>query len=284
MNGVQTCALPICREWGDWAEDVGKICQLQIKHINDVLKDPTKTKSREAFESFKKELKATLNDSLTDDEIVEMLGQHVVTQPILDALFTIQTSEGTSYEFSKQNPIAIAMTSMMDSLDKESMRLATKSLEDFYRSVRNRTRTIKTSADRQLLIKELFEKFFKAAFPKQQEKLGIVYTPIEIVDFINQSVADLLKKEFNCSIADDGIHILDPFSGTGTFIARLMQSGLIPTDRLPNKFEHELHANEIVPLAYYVASMNIEGVFHELCPNEVYPNERHRSGCTRRLV
>ena len=262
------------REWGDWAEDVGKICQLQIKHINDVLKDPTKTKSREAFESFKKELKATLNDSLTDDEIVEMLGQHVVTQPILDALFTIQTSEGTSYEFSKQNPIAIAMTSMMDSLDKESMKLATKSLADFYRSVRNRTRTIKTSADRQLLIKELFEKFFKAAFPKQQEKLGIVYTPIEIVDFINQSVADLLKKEFNCSIADDGIHILDPFSGTGTFIARLMQSGLIPIERLPNKFEHELHANEIVPLAYYVASMNIEGVFHDLCPNEVYqPNK-----------
>ena len=262
------------REWGDWAEDVGKICQLQITHINDVLKDPTKSKSREAFESFKKELKATLNDNLTDDEIVEMLGQHVVTQPILDALFTIQTSEGTVYEFSKQNPIAIAMTSMMNSLDKESMKLATKSLEDFYRSVRNRTRTIKSSADRQLLIKELFEKFFKAAFPKQQEKLGIVYTPIEVVDFINQSVADLLKKEFNCSIADDGIHILDPFSGTGTFIARLMQSGLIPTNRLPNKFEHELHANEIVPLAYYVASMNIEGVFHELCPNEVYhPNK-----------
>ena len=263
------------REWGDWAEDVGKICQLQIAHINDVLKDPTKTKSREAFESFKKELKATLNDNLTDDEIVEMLGQHVVTQPILDALFTIQTSEGTAYEFSKQNPIAIAMTSMMNSLDKESMKLATKSLEDFYRSVRNRTRTIKTSADRQLLIKELFEKFFKAAFPKQQEKLGIVYTPIEVVDFINQSVADLLKKEFNCSIADDGIHILDPFSGTGTFIARLMQSGLIPTDRLPHKFEHELHANEIVPLAYYVASMNIEGVFHELCPNEVYHGENN---------
>ena len=269
------------REWGDWAEDVGKICQLQIKHINDVLKDPTKTKSRQTFESFKKELKATLNDNLTDDEIVEMLGQHVVTQPILDALFTIQTSEGTAYEFSKQNPIAVAMTSMMDTLDRESMKLATKSLEDFYRSVRNRTRTIKTSADRQLLIKELFEKFFKAAFPKQQEKLGIVYTPIEIVDFINQSVADLLKKEFNCNISDDGIHILDPFSGTGTFIARLMQSGLISTDRLPSKFEHELHANEIVPLAYYVASMNIEGVFHELCPNEVYPEKWFFFDCKR---
>lgn len=261
------------REWGDWAEDVGKICQMQIKHINDVLSDPTKTKSRAAFESFKKELKATLNDNLTDDEVIEMLGQHVVTQPILDALFTVKNGDEIIYEFSKQNPIATAMTAMMNSLDKESMKLATKSLEDFYRSVRNRTRTIKTAADRQLLIKELFEKFFKAAFPKQQEKLGIVYTPIEIVDFINQSVADLLKKEFNCNIGDKGIHVLDPFSGTGTFIARLMQSGLIPKEQLPNKFEHELHANEIVPLAYYVASMNIEGVFHELCPNEVYrPN------------
>ncbi len=262
------------REWGDWAEDVGKICQMQIKHINDVLSDPTKTKSRAAFESFKKELKATLNDNLTDDEVIEMLGQHVVTQPILDALFTVKNGDEIIYEFSKQNPIATAMTAMMNSLDKESMKLATKSLEDFYRSVRNRTRTIKTAADRQLLIKELFEKFFKAAFPKQQEKLGIVYTPIEIVDFINQSVADLLKKEFNCNIGDKGIHVLDPFSGTGTFIARLMQSGLIPKEQLPNKFEHELHANEIVPLAYYVASMNIEGVFHELCPNEVYrPNK-----------
>ena len=262
------------REWGDWAEDVGKICQMQIKHINEVLSDPTKTKSRAAFESFKKELKATLNGNLTDDEVIEMLGQHVVTQPILDALFTVKNGDEVIYEFSKQNPIATAMTAMMNSLDKESMKLATKSLEDFYRSVRNRTRTIKTAADRQLLIKELFEKFFKAAFPKQQEKLGIVYTPIEIVDFINQSVADLLKKEFNCNIGDKGIHVLDPFSGTGTFIARLMQSGLIPKEQLPNKFEHELHANEIVPLAYYVASMNIEGIFHELCPNEVYrPNK-----------
>lgn len=188
------------REWGDWAEDVGKICQLQIDHIKEVLKDPANIKSREAFQSFKKELKATLNGNLTDEDIIEMLGQHVVTQPILDALFTIKKGNEVIYEFSKQNPIAKAMTAMMNSLDKESMKFATKSLEDFYQSVRNRTRTIKNSADRQLLIKELFEKFFKAAFPKQQEKLGIVYTPIEIVDFINQSVADLLEKEFNCSI------------------------------------------------------------------------------------
>lgn len=261
------------REWGDWAEDVGKICQMQIKHIKDVLNDPDKPKSREAFDRFTKELKATLNGDLSEDEIIEMLGQHVVTKPILDALFTIKKGDEVVYEFSKQNPIAKAMTTMINALDKDSMKVASKSLQEFYRSVQMRTRNIKTAADRQILIKELFEKFFKVAFPKQQEKLGIVYTPIEVVDFINQSVADLLQKEFGCNIGDKGIHILDPFTGTGTFIARLMQGGLIPKENLPEKFEHDLHANEIVPLAYYIASMNIEGVFHELCPEQGYePN------------
>ena len=258
------------REWGDWAEDVGKICQMQIKHIKDVLDNPDNTKSQKAFASFKEELKATLNDSLTEDEVIEMLGQHIVTQPILDALFTVKEGEETVYEFSRHNPIAKAMTTMIDALDKDSMKVAYKSLEEFYRSVRMRTRTIKTAADRQVLIKELFEKFFKVAFPKQQEKLGIVYTPIEVVDFINRSVADLLKKEFGTDIGEEGVHILDPFAGTGTFMARLMQSGLIAKDKLPQKFENELHANEIVPLAYYVASMNLEGIYHEICPEASY--------------
>lgn len=263
------------REWGDWAEDVGEICRVQIKHIQDVLDDPKNESSRKAFEAFQKELKATLNGDLEANEIIEMLGQHVVTEPILDALFTIKDDAGNVvYQFTKQNPITKAMTTMMEALDKEGMKVATKSLQEFYRSVQMRTRMIKSAADRQVLIKELFEKFFKVAFPKQQSKLGIVYTPVEIVDFINQSVADLLKREFGTDIAEEGVHILDPFTGTGTFIARLMQSGLIPKERLPKKFEHELHANEIVPLAYYVASMNVEGVFHEICPNEVYqPNK-----------
>ncbi len=229
------------REWADWAEDVGKICQLQVKHIREVLGNPENEKSRKAFANFQKELKATLNGNLDEDEVIEMLGQHVVTQPILDALFTVTNGEQIIYEFSKQNPIALAMTTMIDALDKDSMKVASKSLEEFYRSVRMRTRTIKTAADRQILIKELFEKFFKVAFPKQQEKLGIVYTPIEVVDFINQSVADLLRKEFDTDISDEGIHILDPFAGTGTFMARLMQSGLIPKEKLSKKFASELH-------------------------------------------
>lgn len=260
------------REWGDWAEDVGLFCEKQVAHIEKVLRESET--SRAAFESFKKELKATLNGELSDKEIVDMLGQHVVTQPILDALFTIRDDAGNIiYEFSKHNPIARAMTAMVDSLDKDGMRTAVGALKDFYESVQIRMRNVKTAAERQTVIKDLFEKFFKAAFPKLQEKLGIVYTPVEVVDFINRSVADLMKQEFGTNLYDDGVHILDPFSGTGTFLARLMQSGLIPQDKLPKKFATELHGNEIVPLAYYVASMNLEGVFHELCPSQPYaPN------------
>lgn len=245
------------REWEDWAEDVGQICQEQIKHINKVLAESEP--SKKAFEGFKSELKNTLNGELTDNEVVEMLGQHVVTKPILDAFFG-------DYPFSAMNPIAKAMTEMVEKLDNEGMKKATKLLNGFYKAVQIRMKNVKTAAERQTVIKELFEKFFKYAFPKQQEKLGIVYTPVEIVDFINQSVADVMKKEFHADIADEGVHILDPFTGTGTFMARLIESGLIPQDKLKEKFENELHASEIMPLAYYVASMNLESVFYERCP------------------
>jgi predicted helicase len=254
------------REWADWAEDVGVICQNQIKHIGAVLDNPENVKSIQAFEEFSEELKATLNGELTKEAIVEMLGQHVVTKPIIDALFA-------DYPFTEKNPISQAMTSMMDALDKDGMQTATQLLKGFYEAVQLRTKNIKTGADRQTVILELFDKFFSAAFPKMRDKLGIVYTPVEIVDFINQSVADLLKKEFGMNISDEGVHILDPFVGTGTFMTRLLQSGLIPKEKLQEKFDHDLHAHEIVPLAYYIASMNLESTLHDLVPTSEYkPN------------
>lgn len=245
------------REWGDWAEDVGDICKEQIQHIERILSDDGP--SKQAFEGFAKEIRETLNGELTDSDIIEMLGQHVVTKPVLDAFFK-------EYPFSEKNPIAKAMTEMVAKLDKEGLRKANEYLKGFYEAVKFRMTTVQTQAERQAVIKELFEKFFKYAFPKQQEKLGIVYTPVEIVDFINQSVADILQKEFHTSIADEGVHILDPFTGTGTFMARLMQSGLIPKEKLPQKFENDMHASEIMPLAYYVASMNLESVYYDICP------------------
>ena len=131
---------------------------------------------------------------------------------------------------------------------------------------------VKTIAERQSVIVDLFDRL--VAFPKQQEKLGIVYTPLEVVDFINHSVNDILKQEFGQTFADAGVHVLDPFTGTGTFITRLMQSeDLIPRDALPYKYFNELHAFELMPLAYYVASINMEAVYQEFFPNTPYaPN------------
>lgn len=254
------------KEWSDWAEDVGRICEEQVKHIKSVLDDPANEESRMKFEAFSKELKNTLNGDLSREEILDMLGQHIVTKPVMDALFS-------EFPFTEKNPLSRAMSTMLESLDKEGMKSATKLLEGFYNSVKLRAKNIKTSESRQTVILELFDKFFKTAFPKLRDKLGIVYTPVPVVDFINNSVADVLKKEFGTTIDAPDVQILDPFTGTGTFLTRLMQSGLIPKDKLNEKFKNDIHANEIVPLAYYVASMNLESTLHELVPNLEYePN------------
>lgn len=102
------------------------------------------------------------------------------------------------------------------------------------------------------------------------EKLGIVYTPVEVVDFIIHSVNDVLQKEFNRSLSDENIKILDPFTGTGTFITRLIQSGLIKDEDLPRKYNNEIYANEIVLLAYYIAAVNIENAYHDVMGNKEY--------------
>lgn len=254
------------REWSDWAKDVGDVCKLQIEHLNKVIDDPTRHKAQKAFADFMDDLKVTINDGIKREDAVEMLGQHIVTAPIMDALFS-------DYPFIEQNPIGKALTAMVSALDRTEMEVSQKRLKEFYDSVRYRARNVKTTAERQIVVRELFDKFFKYAFPKQQEKLGIVYTPEEVVDFINRSVADLLQKEFHQSLADKGVHVLDPFTGTGTFMTRLMQSGLIPKDKLKYKFENELHANEIVPLAYYIASMNMETMYHDITGDKEYkPN------------
>ncbi|MDY3145776.1 MAG: type ISP restriction/modification enzyme, partial [Succinivibrionaceae bacterium] len=200
-----------------------------------------------------------LNDNVEDDVVIDMLSQHIVIRPVISALFG-------DYPFAEKNPISSAMTSMLDSLDSAGCIMAADRLNDFYSDVKRRCCSIKTLDDRQKIVVELFNSFFKLAFPKQQEKFGIVYTPIPIVDFIDRSVSDILQKEFGESLADDNVHILDPFTGTGTFITRLMK--LIPKDRLPYKYWHELHAHEIMPLAYYIAAINIESEFYALCPEE----------------
>ena len=151
---------------------------------------------------------------------------------------------------------------MVNLLEEQALEKDTVVLSRFYESVKMRVSGLDNAEARQRVIVELYDKFFRTAFPRTVEKLGIVYTPVEIVDFINRSVADVLQAAFGRSLSDADVHVLDPFTGTGTFLARMVESGLITPAALPRKYAAELHANEIVLLAYYIASINIENAYH----------------------
>ena len=186
-----------------------------------------------------------------------MLAQHLITKPVFDTLFK-------DNEFTKNNPVSRAMEIVLDQLHHHNIGKEADSLQKFYESVQRRSEGIQTAQGRQALVVELYDKFFRTAFPAMTQKLGIVYTPVEVVDFIIHSVNDVLQSEFGQTLGSKGVHILDPFTGTGTFITRLLQSGLNKPEELEYKYKHEIHANEIVLLAYYIAAINIEAVYHDM--------------------
>ena len=216
------------------------------------------------FARFLKGLQDNLNPFITERDAIEMLSQHLITKPVFDALF-----EG--YAFSDHNPVSQVMQQMIDALEKEHLEKETEKLDKFYESVRTRAAGITDAAAKQQIVKELYEKFFQTAFSGTSDRLGIVYTPNEIVDFIIHSVDGALRAEFGAGLSDEGVHVLDPFTGTGTFIVRLLQSGLIKPEDLARKYRYELHANEIVLLAYYVAAINIEETYHHLSGGDYEP-------------
>jgi predicted helicase len=242
--------------WENWAKDVTDIAKNHISRVTDLVSG-NNDELRKEFDQFLKGLRDNLNPSISQAEAIEMLAQHLITKPVFDALF-----EG--YAFTELNPVSVSMERMVAALDAASVNREADSLESFYESVRLRASGITDGGAKQKIVKELYEKFFRLAFAGTSEKLGIVYTPNEIVDFLLHSVDDLLKSEFGSGIGAPGVHILDPFTGTGTFIVRLIQSGLISREELDHKFRYELHANEIVLLAYYVAAINIEEAFHSI--------------------
>jgi len=252
--------------WEDWANDIAKIAQTHIDRIKALLEDDSEIEARNAFDSFATELRDDLNDKVSDAEIIEMLAQHLITRPVFEALFA-------DYSFASHNPMSLAMQQVLDVLDAENLQKETGTLREFYDSVKLRAEGIGSAAGKQKIVVELYDKFFRNAFPKMTERLGIVYTPVQVVDFILHSVNHLLKQEFNQTIGSPGVHILDPFTGTGTFITRLLQSGLITPQELPHKYRHEIHANEIVLLAYYIAAINIEATYHSLAGGDYVPFE-----------
>ena len=241
------------RYWKEWAGDVAGIARRHIERIKAMV--TADEAAQEIFGTFLAELRDDLNAGITDQDAIEMLAQHMVTRPVFEALL----GEAT---FVDHNPVSQGMQLILDVLKPARIETEAESLDDFYQSVRRRAQAATTPLARQKIITELYDKFFRNAFPKTVEKLGIVYTPIEIVDFILHSVDELLDQEFRQSLSSEGVQILDPFTGTGTFITRLIQNGLIKPEMLAQKYAHEIHANEIMLLAYYIAAINIEAAYH----------------------
>ena len=240
--------------WESWAKDVADIFGRIVGRVENLLENSENGALREWFDAFHTELKSSINKSITRSNAIDMMAQHILTKPVFDALF-----EG--YDFSSGNPVAIALDNLRKDFAEFGLENETRDLEGFYESVRLRARGIDNSAGWQKVLSELYENFFVTALRKEADRLGIVYTPIEVVDFILHSANEILQDEFGRSLNDEGVHVLDPFTGTGTFLARLLQSDLIQSDALERKYREELHANELVLLAYYIAAVNIEEVF-----------------------
>lgn len=251
--------------WEDWAGDIAKIAQTHISRITGLITKDGSTE-RKAFTDFLAEIRDDLNDSISEQEAIEMLAQHLITRPVFDALF-----EG--YSFAQNNPVSKAMEAVLGALDEHAIGKEADSLQRFYDSVKRRAQGIEQAEAKQKIIVELYDKFFRNAFPKMTERLGIVYTPVEVVDFILHSVNEVLQSEFGQTLGSKGVHILDPFTGTGTFVTRLLQSGLIKSEELEYKYRNEIHANELVLLAYYIAAINIEAVYHSLSGGDYAPFE-----------
>ena len=255
------------RYWEDWAGDVARIARAHIERIKAIVR--AGEAERDIFLEFLTELRDDLNPEVSEDDAIEMLAQHMVTQPVFDALFGDAAA-------ARCNAVSQGMQTVLDVLEPAGIDVEAESLDPFYDSVRRRVQGAASTEARQAIIVELYDKFFRKAFPKVTERLGIVYTPVDIVDFILHSVQDVLAGEFGSTLGESGVHILDPFTGTGTFIARMMQSGLLSPEQILRKYgtdgeAPELHANEIVLLAYYIASVNIETVFQGATGSDYRP-------------
>ncbi len=248
-----------------WAEDISQIAAAQETRIRGLVEHPGQNPAAVArFDEFLTALRQNLNDSVTADDAIQMLSQHLITRPIFDALFG-------GGEFAGRNPVSQVMQAMIETLDAGGLGAETATLDDFYDYIRMLIGGIDSAEDRQRVVTGLYEEFFRRALPNAVEALGIVYTPVAIVDFINRSVNDLLSRHFGgATLSDEGVHILDPFTGTGTFITRLIQTGLIAPDALERKYAGEMHANEITLLAYYIAAMNIENAYQGMQPGAEY--------------
>ncbi len=230
--------------WENFTKKTGNIARTLNNRLKDIFE-----KNPEIFHGFLDSLRGNIHQNIKEDEALDMITSHIITKPIFDAIF------GDNIK----NPISKALDKMVQKLSTLGLQGETKDLKNLYESVKTEALHAKSQKSQQELIKNLYNTFFKVAFRKQSEKLGIVYTPIEVVDFILRATNGILKKHFKTDFNDKNITIFDPFTGTGSFIARLLskENDLISDEALKEKFLNHLFAFDIVLLAYYIALINI---------------------------
>ncbi|GAA8461900.1 DEAD/DEAH box helicase family protein [Helicobacter pylori] len=230
--------------WENFTKKTGNIARTLNNRLKDIFE-----KNPEFFHGFLDSLRGNIHSNIREDEALDMITSHIITKPIFDAIF------GDNIK----NPISKALDKMVEKLSTLGLQGETKDLKNLYESVKTEALHAKSQKSQQELIKNLYNTFFKVAFKKQSEKLGIVYTPLEVVDFILRATNSILKKHFNTDFNDKNITIFDPFTGTGSFIARLLskETKLISDEALKEKFLNHLFAFDIVLLSYYIALINI---------------------------
>lgn len=245
--------------WDDWSKDIATIAGRHITMIRHLLDEASpESELRTVFAQFVEGLQQTLNPAIDEGQAIEMLAQHLITKPVFDAMFA-------GHRFTELNPISLAMQNVVDHLNANAaFEKERESLSAFYESVQRRVKDLDNAAAKQHVIKDLYDKFFQNAFPRTAERLGIVFTPVPVVDYILCSADVALQESFGKSLSDEGVSIIEPFVGTGTFITRLLQLGLIRPEDLERKYTRELFANELVLLSYYIAAINIETVYGEV--------------------
>lgn len=260
---VKKCGTKIY--WSEWTGRVAQVTAARCEQIARLVHGDAGV--AESFSSFLGGIRDSLNDGFDERRAVETLAQHEVTRPIFVALFDNE-------EVVANNPITLGLDRALESLYAAGLPRSTddRELAEVYASVRAQVAALTTDASRQQLVKEIYNEFFKAAFKDTSDALGIVYTPVEVVDAQLHMVQRALKREFGLSLGDRGVHILDGFAGTGTYLCRLIEGeGLIPDDDLPHKYLNDLHSNEIVPLAATIMDINIEQSFHARTGGEYVP-------------
>jgi predicted helicase len=252
---------PAIAQWEKAAEEFGDRVKDHATALLELIRTQEKTNKKfiDAFAAFMLLCRQSINPNLAESAVEEMLIQHLLTERIFRSVFN-------NPDFAQRNIIAVEIEKVINALTSKHFSRAhfLSSLDRFYGAIEETAATIDDFSQKQDFLNTVYEKFFQGFSTKVADTHGIVYTPQPIVNFMVKSVEEILQREFGKSLVDKGVHILDPFVGTGNFIMRVMREiAEIQKSALPHKYEHELHCNEVMLLPYYIASMNIEHEYFE---------------------